>query len=228
MVQKKSTAEKSKKALPLTLDRNKLISMYMEYVLEHDTMPKNIYKFCKDNGITEDQFYEFYGSFDGLRKGIWNEFYDNTMSLLMQSPEFESFTTREKLLTFYYTFFELLTANRSYVLFTLSDEPEMMKNLEQLKGLRKRVKEFARGLIQEGNEDKSVKILKQPETIFSEATWLQLLFILKFWKDDNSPKFESTDVAIEKSVNTVFDIFDNTPLERILDLGKFLWKERRG
>ena len=33
-------------------------------------------------------------------------------------------------------------------------------------------------------------------------------------------------VAIEKSVNTVFDLFDNTPLERVVDFGKFLWKER--
>ena len=44
--------------------------------------------------------------------------------------------------------------------------------------------------------------------------------------DDHSPQFEKTDVAIEKSVNTVFDVFDNTPLERVLDFGKFLFKER--
>jgi len=228
MAQKKTATVKSKSNTSSVLTKDKLISLYMEYVLEQDKMPKNVYKFCKDQGITEDQFYEFYGSFDGLQKGIWNQFYDNTLMLIGQSPEFESFTTREKLLTFYYTFFELLTANRSYALFSLSEEPTMMKNLEQLKGLRKRVKGFATELIQEGNEDKSVKILKQSETIFSEATWLQLLFIMKFWKDDNSPKFESTDVAIEKSVNTVFDLFDNTPLERILDFGKFLWKEKMG
>ena len=228
MAQKKTTTVKSKSTTSSVLTKEKLISLYMEYVLEQDNMPKNVYKFCKDQGISEDQFYEFYGSFDGLQKGIWNQFYDNTMMLIEKSPEFEDFTTREKLLTFYYTFFELLTANRSYVLFTLSEEPTMMKNLEQLKGLRKRVKEFATELIQEGNEGKSVKILKQSETVFSEATWLQLLFILKFWMDDNSPKFESTDVAIEKSVNTVFDLFDNTPLERILDFGKFLWKEKMG
>ena len=44
--------------------------------------------------------------------------------------------------------------------------------------------------------------------------------------DDNSPQFEKTDVAIEKSVNTIFDVFDNTPLERVLDFGKFLFKEK--
>lgn len=47
--------------------------------------------------------------------------------------------------------------------------------------------------------------------IFAEAVWIQFLFLLKFWANDNSPAFESTDVAIEKSVNTAFDVFDNTP-----------------
>ena len=44
--------------------------------------------------------------------------------------------------------------------------------------------------------------------------------------NDDSPAFEKTDAAIEKSVNTAFDVFDNTPLESIIDLGKFLWKEQ--
>ena len=67
---------------------------------------------------------------------------------------------------------------------------------------------------------------KNPVSIFSEGAWMQLLFLLKYWMDDNSPKFERTDVAIEKSVNVIFDVFDSTPLESLLDFGKFLFKER--
>jgi hypothetical protein len=227
MAGKKQNPENKVKA-NLKFTKDQLISLYMEYVLEHEKMPRSIFKFCRENSLTEEQFYNFYGSFGGLRKGVWNQLFDNTIDLIDKSPEFESFTTREKLLTFYYTFFELLTANRSYVLFTLTEDPEMFKNLDQLKGLRRRMKGFANQLIREGNEDKSVKILKQSETIFSEAAWLQLLFILKFWMDDNSAKFESTDIVIEKSVNTVFDLFDSTPLESLLDFGKFMWKEKMG
>lgn len=203
-----------------------LIELYMNYILEHEKMPRSVFKFAKEHHITEDQFYEYYGSFEGLRKGIWHQFYINTMHVIHESAEFESFTTREKLLTFYYTFFELLTANRSYVLLTLNENPNKLKNLEQLKELRKDIKGFAKELISEGNENKSTQILKQSEIVFSEAAWVQFLFILKFWLEDNSAKFESTDVVIEKSVHTVFDLFDNTPLERVIDLGKFLWKEK--
>jgi len=210
------------------LSREKIISLYMESVLEHEKRPRSVYKFSKENGFSEEQFYDYFGSLEGLQKEIWKQFYHSTMALLVKSPEFDAFDTREKLLTFYYSFFEILTANRSYVLFSLSENVDKMKNLEQLKGLRRKLKGFATELIREGNEDKPAKFLKQSETIFSEATWLQFLFILKFWMDDNSPRFESTDVAIEKSVNTVFDLFDNTPLERVVDFGKFLWKEKMG
>ncbi len=208
------------------ITKEKIISFYMEYVLENEKMPGTVYKFCKNNNFTEDQFYEHFGSFKGLQKEIWNLFHENTVSLIEKSPEYDSFTNREKLLTFYFTFFELLTANRSYVLFALSEKEGMMNSLEQLKGLRRRIKSYATRLIRDANDEKNVKILKQSETVFSEAAWVQFIFILKFWMDDNSPKFESTDVAIEKSVNTVLDVFDNSPLERVLDLGKFLWKER--
>lgn len=215
-----------KKAAEKRFDKEILIGLYMNYVLEHEKMPKSVYKFAKENNITEDQFYQYFGSFDGLKKGIWSQFYLNTMEMLNKSLEFETFTPREKLLTFYFTFFELLTANRSYVLMALNESSDKLKNLEQLKILRREIRFFAKELIQEGNESKNVQFLKQSETVFSEASWVQFLFILKFWMDDNSAKFESTDVAIEKSVNTVFDLFDNTPIERVLDLGKFLWKEK--
>ncbi|TDN89254.1 AcrR family transcriptional regulator [Salegentibacter sp. 24] len=216
---KKTTTKK-------VLDKDKLIAMYMDYVLEQEHRPKTVYKFCKANKIKEEEFYNFFGSFEGLQKGIWERFYEHTINVINKSPEFDSFSNREKMLTFYYTFFEMLTANRSYVLFSLREHESQLKNLQQLKGLRKKVKSFARDLIQDGNSDKAIKALQQSEAVFSEAAWVQLMFLIKFWMDDNSPQFESTDVAIEKSVNTVFDVFDNTPLERVIDLGKFLWKEK--
>lgn len=208
------------------LTKDKLIELYMNHVLENEHEPKTVYKFCKENNITESEFYSFYGSFEGLKKGIWERFFDYTMEVMQKSKEYSSFSNREKMLTLYYTFFEMLTANRSYVLFILKNDDSMLKNAEQLKGLRRRVKDYTAELIREGNEEKQARLLKRSEPIFSEAAWVQLMFLMKFWMEDNSPQFESTDVAIEKSVNTVFDLFENTPLERVLDLGKFLWKEK--
>ena len=95
-----------------------------------------------------------------------------------------------------------------------------------LSGLRNHFKSFAKDLIDLDNSSAQSKLTQFQPTVFSEAAWVQLLFTIKFWMDDNSPGFEKTDILIEKSINTVFEVFNNTPLEQVLDLGKFLFKER--
>ena len=202
-----------------------IITKYMDYVLEKENEPKTVYKFCKEHNIPEEDFYKFFSSIPSIKKGIWKAFFTNTTTLISKNKEYKEFTNRDKLLTFFYTFFEMLTLNRSYVLFTLTQSGNQLKNLEQLKGLREHFKEFAKDLIKDGNERKTSKITQHNPSIFSEGAWLQLLFLLRFWMKDESKGFEKTDLAIEKSVNTVFDLFDNTPLENIVDFGKFLYKE---
>jgi len=49
---------------------------------------------------------------------------------------------------------------------------------------------------------------------------------LQFWLNDSSVAFEKTDIFIEKSVNTSFDIMATTPLKSMIDFGKFLYKEK--
>ncbi|MFX0557593.1 TetR family transcriptional regulator C-terminal domain-containing protein [Maribacter sp. CXY002] len=202
-----------------------IIEMYMDYVLENETFPKSIYKFSKENKFKEEEFYLFYGSLEALQKGIWEKFYSNSIKVMNNNDEYSSFSNKDKMLTFFYTFFELLTLNRSYVLFALKAEKNPLKNLAQLKGVRTHLKNFAKELIDQGNGNKISKLTKQNPQLYSEWAWLQFLFILKFWINDDSPGFEKTDMAIEKSVNTIFDVFDNTPLENIVDFGKFLYKE---
>ena len=202
-----------------------IISTYMTYVLEHETIPKSIYKFCKENKIEEEEFYSVFGSVTGIQKAIWTVFFRKTIDLIHKNKEYEAFSNKEKMLTFLFSFFELLNLNRSYVLFTLQEKGHMLKNMEQLKDLRKEIKDFAKELIEDANADKSNKLSKHNPSLFSEGAWLQFIFLLNFWKEDNSAGFEKTDMAIEKSINTIFDVFDNTPLDSIMDFGKFLFKE---
>jgi hypothetical protein len=220
MTAKKSTTTKTK------ISKDTIISCYMDTVLTMERRPKSIYKFCKENGMTEADFYRFFVSLELLQKEIWTRFFEHTMRLINQSKEYEVSENKEKMLIFFYTFFEMLTANRSYVLFSLKESKDAMKNMSQLKDLRDHIKGFATSLIDERNDTQQLKILKHPAKIFSEGAWLQTLFILKFWMDDSSPSFEKTDLVIEKSVRAIFDVFETTPLESLVDFGKFIWKEK--
>ena len=208
-------------------DKEKLaiVGSFMTNTLENDKYPRSVYKFCKDNNLDEKTFYKFFGSLDGVKETIWENFYDNAMSLLEKDENFEKAKPKEKLLSFYYTFFEVMLLNRSYILFALSGEEKIMTKMGQLSSMRKIFKGLTSELIEDGNVDKP-SYLQHPPKIFSEAAWVQFCFLIKFWIEDSSADFEKTDQAIEKSVQTAFDVFDNTPLSALVDFGKFLWKEK--
>lgn len=205
--------------------KNKIFEAYSNHVLEHEKEPKSVFMFCKKSEIIESDFYQHFSSLEHVKEAIFVKFFDNAFSLISKEKNYEAQSPKEKLLSFYYTFFEVLLLNRSYVLFSLSATENKMQRLMTLKSLRHSFKEFASTLIEQGNMQKQSRLTKHPEALFSEGAWVQLLFLLKFWMEDKSAGFEKTDMAIEKSVQTVFELFDNTPLDSIIDFGKFLWKE---
>lgn len=206
--------------------KQKIYDAYSTEVLEHEKEPKSVYLFCKKNKIEETDFYKSFASLEDIKESIFSKFFDNAYMLISKEKGFDAQVPKEKLLSFYFTFFEVLLLNRSYVLFILSNSGEKMQKLSSLRRLRNSFKQFASGLIEQGNTSKQSILTKHPELIFSEGAWLQLLFLLKFWMEDSSPGFEKTDMAIEKSVQTVFELFDNTPLDSVIDFGKFLWNEK--
>ena len=208
------------------IDDGAIISKYMEIVLEKSEEPKNVFSFCKEAKISEADFYTFFGSLEAIKKEIWIKFFENASQSIRKEVAYESYSDKNKLLTLYFTLFEILTLNRSYVLFSLKENKEGIQNLKNLKGFRNHFKEFIVDIIESNSSGKNDKVAKVTQPVFAEGAWLQFLFLLKFWMDDTSKSFEKTDVLIEKSVNTVVDILDTKPLESLFDLGKFLWKEK--
>ncbi len=203
-----------------------IISMYMDYVLMHNEDPKSVYKFAKDNNFEETLFYKNFASFESIKSSIFSVFFQNAMTLLEKSEEYQNFDAKNKLLSFYYTFFEILTANRSYVVYTLHEEKNKLKGLHSLKQLRTHFKKFVDDLGVEKLDFKEERIQKIQDKAISESAWIQLIMTLKFWLEDTSSSFEKTDVFIEKSVKASFDVLNVAPIKSVIDLGKFLFKEK--
>ena len=220
-----ATAKKSESKKEI-IDDNKIISLYMNDVLENNHNTKKVYVFCKNNGIEESDFYSFFGSLDAVKQSIWTKFFENTISTLEKDENYANYPDKNKLLSLYFTLFEILTLNRSYVVYSLLENKEGMKNLKDFKEFRNHFKDYISNMIENSNSVISDKLAKITKPVFSEGAWIQFLFILKFWLDDTSKSFEKTDIIIEKSVNTVVDLLDTKPLESLFDLGKFLWKEK--
>jgi len=198
----------------------------MEYTLEHNAAPKSVYIFAKKYNFQEEIFYKYFGNFEALEQTIFKIFFDNTIILLEKSDDYKSYESRNKLLSFYYSFFELLTANRSYVVQALDDNKNNLTKSKSLKVLKHSFTKYIESLNIPLLEIKQETLDKIQNTTLKETAWLQLSLTMKYWLKDTSPSFEKTDVFIEKSVNTSFDVLNTKPIKSIIDLGKFLYKDK--
>jgi hypothetical protein len=203
-----------------------IISNYMEYVLQNDAQPKSVQSFSKANNFEEINFYMHFANFEVLEQSIFKAFFDNAYDILTKNDDYISFDYRDKLLSFYYTFFEILTANRSYVVYALEHNKNGHKKMRSLIKLKQRFTLYIEHLNIPLYEVKQETLEKIQNKSLKESAWLQLMFTIKFWLDDTSPSFEKTDIFIEKAVNTSFDLIDTKPLKSIIDLGKFLYKQK--
>ena len=208
------------------ITKDNLISWYMEFVLDNNHQPKSVYSFAKENNFEESSFYQFYGSFEVLEEAIFSEFFHHTIQVLQKSDDYQNYDARNKLLSFYFTFFEILTANRSYVVYALESVKKDLKKLKSLQSLRRNYTQFVEDLNIERIELKQETLEKVQNTSIKESSWMHLLITMKFWLDDVSPSFEKTDIFIEKSINARFDLMDIKPLKSIIDFGKFILKEK--
>jgi len=189
-------AKTTRKKARKELSPDLIISQYKAYVLENGVYPNSIYKFCLDLGIREEEFYNHFGSF------------------------------REKLLTFYFAFAEVLKTNRSYVLLTLKlhTKPELLPDF--LKDLKTTFTDFANGIIQEGLQKNEIAERPFLDKRYSELFWVHLNFFLLYWKTDTSKGFESSDAFIEKSINLAFELIGQGALDTAVDFLKFLYQSK--
>ena len=208
------------------ITRDKIVSMYINYRLENIDQPKSVYQFAKINGFEESQFYSFFGTLESVEKEIFKIFLEKTIALIQKDPAYEEYDMKSKMLSFYFTFFELLSANRSYVLMSLKEHKNQLKNLMQLSGLRIEFKNYITEIITDEVRTQNERFQNIQEKAIQETSWIQFLLTLKFWMDDESPAFEKTDIYIEKSVKATFELMNVAPLDSLIDFGKFIFKEK--
>ena len=94
----------------------------MDYILTNGKNPDSVFSFSKQYNFKEEDYYKFYGNFSALEQSIFKIFYDKTVFLLEKNNEYLNYSPRDKMLSFYYSFFELLTANRSYVVHSIGSQ----------------------------------------------------------------------------------------------------------
>ena len=208
------------------ITKGKILELYGDYILNHGERPKNIYRFAKDNDFEEKDFYNYFSSFEQIEKRMLVDLFDKSVELASEVNDSDDVTSKEKLLNVYFIFFENLTMNRSLVLMILGNDK--LHSVKILNLLKETHRYFIKTLdfndweiVEKSKED----IRNIHEKAREETLWLHLVSVINFWKKDTSSAFEKTDVFIEKTIDTGYELMDNEPLRKLVDLGKFLFKE---
>lgn len=195
---------------------------YIDYVLTHGEKPKSVYVFARQNELAEEEFYNFYGSFEAIESSIWADMAVRALTEIALQEIWLSYSSREKALAFYYSYFELAKSRRSFIVYSARSMPGAMSTPRVLSGLKKEFEDFSVKIIQDGIESGELEDRKLFADRYKDALWLQFMFVLNFWIKDGSAQFEKTDEAIEKGVNVTFDLFQRSPIDNLIEYGKFL------
>ena len=197
-------------------------SAYIDYVLTKGTKPASVYVFAKDNNLTEEEFYNFFGSFDGIEESIWTGLCQKALTEVQNQEIWDQYSSREKTLAFFYALIELLKSKRSFVLYSLKQSGQTIGTPSILKGVKNLFESFASGLVDLGVESGELADRRFLTSKYKDALWIQFGVIVNFWAKDSSAGFEKTDEAIEKGINVTFDLFGKSPLDSLFDYGKFM------
>jgi hypothetical protein len=200
---------------------------YTDYVLTHNEEPKSVYVFAKNIGITEQEFYNFYSSFIAVEKAIWADLTIKAIEEIQQQEVWVNYTSREKILAFFYAYIELLKTRRSFVVYSLKKSRTHLSTPEVLNDVKNIFQTFAENIIKSGLESGELADRRYLSKRYKDALWIQFGIILNFWINDSSTNFEKTDEAIERGVNVTFDLFQRSPLDSIIDYGKFVARNSR-
>ncbi|WP_443946456.1 TetR family transcriptional regulator C-terminal domain-containing protein [Pedobacter sp. AW1-32] len=195
---------------------------YIDYVLTNNEQPKSVYSFVKKLKIAEAEFYQFYASFESIEKNIWFELTFETITKIKEQEVWQQYTSRERALSFFYSYVENLKSQRSFVVYSLKKNTGKFATPEVLSGVKPIFEHFAEELIGEGLESGELAERRFFSKRYKDALWIQFAFILNFWIHDDSDGFEKTDEAIEKGINVTFDLFQHSPIDNLIDYGKFL------
>ncbi len=199
----------------------------ISYVLEHDKRPTSAYQLAKALNVSESAFYDEYNSIEMLEKEIWGGFFDETSSILQADSEYQTYTVREKMLSFYFTWIQVLKDNRSYVLFCDKNRRKGDLNPFFLHIAKEKTIELMKEFVSEGIATNEISARPFLSDKYGNLLWGQAMLVLRFWVKDDSKSFQNTDAMIEKAVNTSFALMGETFLDSLFDLGKFAVQNRK-
>lgn len=204
----------------------KILKGYIEFELLNGRAPHSVLELTKKLKIEESTFYKSFPNIEKLRQAIPKLAIDKTLGRLDEDEQYDEFSSREKILSLYFTLFEELQHNRSYFLFKYADIKEASSGFKDWAPFMDRMNERINDILTEAKMHEEIKDRPYIGEHYSKGYKLVFTYLFRVWIRDDSDGFSTTDAAIEKSVNLSFDMLGVSPLDSLIDFGKFVMKTK--
>lgn len=206
--------------------RETFLKKYIEFELIHGRTPNSVFEFCKENKTDEASFYEHFNSLLQLRKAILSDQINNTLAILDDSEDYANYSAREKVLALFYTQFEQFKKNRSYLIEKYQDKKDVMTTVKDWDDYFNQFQARIENILVEGKQTEEVQDRPYIGEHYAKGFKVAFTYVFRVWLKDESQGFETTDAAIEKTINLAFDMLGVSPLDSLLDFGRFAIKTK--
>ena len=96
--------------------RERILAAYIERLKEEGRPPATVFRFCRDLGITEGDFFAEFASFDAVEGEWWRQLVERVVQAVETGPEWAEFSARQRWLTFLFAFQDAALEHRSMLL----------------------------------------------------------------------------------------------------------------
>ena len=199
-----------------------IIKAYREFVLTNEKNPSSVFQLCHSAGMAEEEFYDHFSSISRIEAEIWLSHLENSIAAVQENPDISSFSGKDKMLLFFFSLVQQLKKDRSFVCWSAKNWAKPGRHSSARKEVSERVKVWFEEILSASRSNGEVKERSKISSHYADGLMLSFWFILDFWMKDESSGFEDTDALIEKTIGLAFDLLSESPLEKAIDLGRFL------
>ncbi len=191
----------------------KIIEAYKEMLITGEG-EINSFTISKKVGISEKDFFQHFNSADDIARKIWSNLADTVIESLNSSELFSSYPPRQKILSYYFTFFETALSERSFIEATINKS-------KSLKTYKEKFKQFVSDIVQEGIAVEDIKERLTLSNYYPEVLWQLHVRLLHFWLKDVSDRFVETEKAIEVYAKVPLELMGPNLLDSLFETARF-------
>jgi hypothetical protein len=199
---------------------------YKEFELMNGRAPHSVFEFCNSIKKKEEDFYAVFSSLEQLRKSILGTVIANTFSILDEDSNYAEYSGREKTLALFYTLFEQFKKHRSYLLLKYNKANDVMHTAKDWEIFFRQFEARMESILLDARQEDEVQSRPYLSDHYAKGFKLGFTYVFRVWLKDDSEGFETTDAAIEKTVNLAFDMLGTSPLDTLIDFGRFALKTK--